>query len=113
MRDDDKGMRGTNSLAKSLFFMARAEIKERLIERFPYVDRACVLGVKPDLIASFADEFADLSTKDAEDFLSDMPHRYFEEYLLHMFLEKSLGLEEELLHSPLVPEEIKEALRHF
>lgn len=50
----------------------------------PTVDPACVIGVRTPLLRDMAKEYA----KDARigEFLSDLPHRYFEENNLHAFL---------------------------
>ena len=76
--------------------MTRIEIREKLfslqdeayrtfqIKLFPTVPPETVIGVRTPALRSFAKEL--LKGGDVSAFLSDLPHRYFDENQLHAFL---------------------------
>ena len=50
----------------------------------PNIDRACVIGVRTPALRKYAKEL--VGTQQAERFLSELPHDYYEENNLHAFL---------------------------
>ena len=61
--------------------MAEDEYREFSSKLMPTVKKEKVLGIRIPILRTFAK-----GLKDYEDFLSDLPHRYFEEDNLHAFL---------------------------
>lgn len=61
--------------------MAEDEYREFSSKLIPTVKKEKVLGIRIPILRTFAK-----GLKDYEDFLSDLPHRYFEEDNLHAFL---------------------------
>ena len=50
----------------------------------PGIPKETILGVKTPDMRKIAKEIR--GTKEAEDFLAELPHRYYEENLVHFFL---------------------------
>lgn len=61
--------------------MAEPEYREFSAKLMPTVDKETVLGVRVPLLRKYAKSLTDF-----EDFLADLPHKYFEENNLHGFL---------------------------
>ncbi len=61
------------------------EFHSRLI---PNIDKECVIGIRTPVLRAFAKQIA--GTGEAEQFLAELPHRYYEENHLHMMLITSI-----------------------
>ena len=71
-------------IRKQLFAMQDTDYREFQVKLIPTVDPEKVIGVRTPQLRKFAKEL----TKDpeAESFLEDLPHEYFDENQLHAFL---------------------------
>lgn len=67
-----------------LFVLQDLNYKDFHSKLMPTVDRELVIGVRTPDLRRFAKEFA--KTEMAEDFLSTLPHKYYEENNLHGFM---------------------------
>lgn len=67
-----------------LFEMQDLQYKEFHSKLMPTVDSDLVIGVRTPALRKFAKEFS--KTKMAEEFLSTLPHKYYEENNLHAFM---------------------------
>ncbi len=71
-------------LQQTLFSMQDAAYRAFQIKLMPTVDPSSVIGIRTPLLRTYA---KDISGKgDAEEFLLNLPHRYYEENNLHAFL---------------------------
>lgn len=50
----------------------------------PGVDKEAVIGVRTPVLRAFAKKFS--KTEEAEQFMTELPHKYYEENNLHMML---------------------------
>lgn len=75
-------------LISSLFSMQDLNFRDFQASLIPNISRETVIGVRTPLLRSFAKKYA--KTADAEGFLSDLPHAYFEENNLHGFIIETL-----------------------
>lgn len=71
-------------LHSSLFSMQDLKYRDFQAALIPNISRETIIGVRTPILRSFAKKFA--KTDAAEDFLSDLPHTYFEENNLHGFI---------------------------
>ncbi len=71
------------NITAKLFSMQDAAYRDFSAQLIPSVSLDSVIGVRIPLIRKMANE---LSSEEAETFLSQLPHKYFEEYHLHSFL---------------------------
>lgn len=71
-------------ITKRLFEMQDKEYREFHSKLMPTVEKDRIIGVRTPVLRKFAKEFAKLSY--ADDFLNDLPHKYYEENNLHAFL---------------------------
>lgn len=71
-------------IEKALFSMQDSGYRDFQAKLMPTVDRELVIGVRTPLLRKLAKEFAE--DADAEEFLSELPHKYYEENNLHAFL---------------------------
>lgn len=71
-----------------LFELQDLEYKEFHSKLMPTVDSDLVIGVRTPELRKFAKEF--MKTDMAEEFLSTLPHKYYEENNLHAFMISSL-----------------------
>ena len=69
---------------KDLFEMQDLKYKEFHEKLIPTVNPDSVIGVRTPQLRKFAKEFS--KTKESRGFLSDLPHKYYEENNLHAFL---------------------------
>ena len=75
----------TNSqITEKLFSLADEKYKDFQSKLMPTVDKDKVIGVRTPLLRSFAKEL--YKEGDYEAFLSDLPHKYYEEDNLHALL---------------------------
>lgn len=73
-------------LQKALFSMQDLKYRDFQSALMPTVDKETVIGVRIPRLRAFAKEYFKSNKKEAEEFLSQLPHKYFEEYALHGFL---------------------------
>ena len=78
-------MTAGNTLHKELFALQDKEYRDFTAKLTPSIDREKIIGVRVPVLRKFAKEF--YKNKSAvEEFLSALPHHYYEENLLHGFL---------------------------
>ncbi|MBE6696397.1 MAG: DNA alkylation repair protein [Ruminococcaceae bacterium] len=73
-------------LQKALFSMQDLKYRGFQSALMPTVDKERVIGVRIPQLRKFAKAYYKNSKKEAEAFLCELPHKYFEEYALHGFL---------------------------
>ena len=72
-----------NPLQKELFALQDKEYRDFTAKLIPNVDKEKIIGIRVPILRKFAKEFY----KDklaVEEFLSDLPHDYYEENLLRL-----------------------------
>ncbi len=69
---------------EKLFVMQDLKYKEFHSKLMPTIDSELVIGVRTPELRRFAKDFS--KTEIAEDFLSSLPHKYYEENNLHAFM---------------------------
>ena len=74
---------------KRLFKLQDIEYKKFHSKLMPTVDSDKIIGVRIPVLRKFAKEFS--KECEAERFLADLPHKYYEEDNLHAFLIETLG----------------------
>ena len=67
-----------------LFSMQDKEYKKFHSRLMPTVDESVIIGIRVPQLRAFAKKLA--GTKEAEEFLQKLPHKYYEENNLHAFL---------------------------
>ena len=78
-------MTAGNTLHKELFALQDKGYRDFTAKLTPSIDKEKIIGVRVPVLRKFAKEF--YKNKPAvEEFLSDLPHHYYEENLLHGFL---------------------------
>ena len=70
-----------DEIRQTLLTMAEPEYREFSAKLMPTVDKATVIGIRVPLLRRYAK-----ALRDCEDFLTDLPHKYFEENNLHAFV---------------------------
>lgn len=73
-----------NKLQKKLFAMQDLSYRDFHSKLMPTIDKERIIGVRTPRLRKFAKEFE--QTKECEQFLTDLPHQYYEENNLHGFL---------------------------
>ena len=71
-------------LQKQLFELQDLKYRDFHSKLMPETDKKTVIGIRTPVLRKFAKEFA--GTSEAEAFLRQLPHRYYEENNLHMML---------------------------
>lgn len=71
-------------LQKQLFELQDLKYRDFQSKLMPETDKETVIGIRTPVLRKFAKEFA--GTSEAEAFLRQLPHRYYEENNLHMML---------------------------
>ena len=71
-------------LQKQLFDLQDLKYRDFHGKLMPETDKETVIGIRTPVLRKFAKEFA--GTSEAEAFLRQLPHRYYEENNLHMML---------------------------
>lgn len=71
-------------LQKQLFELQDLKYRDFHSKLMPETDKETVIGIRTPVLRKFAKEFA--GTSEAEAFLRQLPHRYYEENNLHMML---------------------------
>lgn len=69
---------------EKLFELQDLKYRDFHSKLMPTVSQECVIGVRTPALRKFAKEFG--KTEEAETFLKELPHRYYEENNLHGFL---------------------------
>ena len=78
-------MTAGNTLHKELFALQDKEYRDFTAKLTPSIDKEKIIGVRVPVLRKFAKEFYKNKSA-AEEFLSDLPHHYYEENLLLGFL---------------------------
>ena len=78
-------MDSKNPLIKELFALQDKEYRDFTAKLIPNVDKEKIIGIRVPILRKFAKEFYKNKSA-AEEFLSALPHHYYEENLLHGFL---------------------------
>ena len=71
-------------LQKQLFELQDLKYRDFHSKLMPETDKEMVIGIRTPVLRKFAKEFA--GTSEAEAFLRQLPHRYYEQNNLHMML---------------------------
>ena len=71
-------------LQKQLFELQDLKYRDFHSKLMPETDKETVIGIRTPVLRKFAKEFA--GTSEAEAFLRQLPHRYYEDNNLHMML---------------------------
>ncbi len=74
----------TEEIRKKLYEQQDLEYREMQVKIIPNIPAESIIGVRTPALRSYAKELA--KREDAEVFLQDLPHRYFDENQLHAFL---------------------------
>ena len=73
-----------NELREKLFALQDLNYKNFQAKLIPTVDKEKIIGVRVPALRKLAKDF--FQNKDAENFLNNLPHKYFEENFLQIFL---------------------------
>lgn len=71
-------------LQKELFALQDLKYRDFHSKLLPGVDKKTIIGIRTPVLRKFAKEFS--KRKEAEEFLQDLPHQYYEENNLHMMI---------------------------
>ena len=71
-------------LQKELFALQDLKYRDFHSKLLPGVDKEIIIGIRTPVLRKFAKEFS--KRKEAEEFLQDLPHQYYEENNLHMMI---------------------------
>ena len=71
-------------LEQDLFEMQDLKYREFHSRLMPGIDKETIIGIRMPVLRKFTREFA--KTPEAECFLRDLPHRYYEENNMHMMI---------------------------
>ena len=74
----------TKKVEQDLFEMQDLKSREFHSRLMPGIDKETLIGIRMPVLRKFTREFA--KTPEAECFLRDLPHRYYEENNMHMML---------------------------
>ena len=78
------GRRHMTSLQERLFELQDTKYRDFHSKLIPDIEKDRVIGIRTPMLRRFAKEFG--KTPEAEDFLRELPHDYYEENNLHMML---------------------------
>ena len=73
-----------NKLQKRLFELQDLKYRDFHSKLLPGIDKETIIGIRTPVLRKFAKEFA--KTEEAEAFLQELPHHYYEENNLHMMV---------------------------
>ena len=73
-----------NELQSKLFALQDLKYRDFHSKLLPDIEKETIIGIRTPVLRKFAKEFA--GTKEAETFLQELPHWYYEENNLHMML---------------------------
>ena len=79
-------MKMKTELQKQLFALQDPGYREFHAGLIPGIPKEDIIGIRTPLLRKFAGEFARDHSQEAEAFLKELPHRYYEENNLHMLL---------------------------
>ncbi len=88
-------MYNKEKLQEQLFAFADEKYRDFHSALMPTVEKSAVMGVRTPVLRKFANEFS--KTGDAEQFLNDLPHKFYEENNLHAFLLEKIRNYDELI----------------
>ena len=71
-------------LQRSLFELQDLKYRDFQSKLLPKTEKEKIIGVRTPILRKFAKEFA--QTKEAQNFLQELPHQYYEENNLHLML---------------------------
>lgn len=71
-------------LQRSLFELQDLKYRDFQSKLLPKTEKEKIIGVRTPILRKFAKEFA--KTKEAQNFLQELPHQYYEENNLHLML---------------------------
>ena len=71
-------------IQKELFALQDLKYRDFHSKLLPRVDKEIIIGIRTPVLRKFAKEFS--KRKEAEEFLQDLPHQYYEENNLHMMI---------------------------
>ena len=71
-------------IQKELFALQDLKYRDFHSKLLPGVDKEIIIGIRTPVLRKFAKEFS--KRKEAEEFLQDLPHQYYEENNLHMMI---------------------------
>lgn len=71
-------------MQKELFALQDPKYRDFHSKLLPGVDKETIIGIRTPVLRKFAKEFS--KRKEAEEFLQDLPHQYYEENNLHMMI---------------------------
>ena len=71
-------------LQKELFALQDLKYRDFHSKLLPGIDKESIIGIRTPVLRKFAKEFS--KRKEAEEFLQDLPHQYYEEINLHMMI---------------------------
>lgn len=73
-----------NQIQTQLFELQDLKYREFHAKLMPGIDKESIIGIRVPVLRKFAKEFA--KTDEADSFLRELPHQYYEENNLHMML---------------------------
>ena len=79
-------MKMKTELQKQLFALQDPGYREFHAGLIPGIPKEDIIGIRTPVLRKFAGEFARDHSQEAEAFLKELPHRYYEENNLHMLL---------------------------
>ena len=71
-------------LQKSLFELQDLKYRDFHAKLLPGIEKEKIIGIRTPILRKFAREFA--KTQEAQEFLQELPHQYYEENNLHLML---------------------------
>lgn len=71
-------------MQKELFALQDLKYRDFHSKLLPGVDKEIIIGIRTPVLRKFAKEFS--KRKEAEEFLQNLPHQYYEENNLHMMI---------------------------
>ena len=74
----------TENLEKELFELQDLKYRDFHSKLLPGIDKDFIIGIRTPILRKFTKEFA--KTPEAELFMQELPHRYYEENNMHMML---------------------------
>ena len=79
-------MKMKTELQKQLFALQDPGYREFHARLIPGIPKEDIIGIRTPVLRKFAGKFARDHSQEAEAFLKELPHRYYEENNLHMLL---------------------------
>ena len=74
----------TENLEKELFELQDLKYRDFHSKLLPGIDKETIIGIRTPLLRKFTKEYA--KTPEAELFMQELPHRYYEENNMHMMI---------------------------